>query len=264
MEKTKQYLNVAIIIALLVGAYSVWSYAASYSESIQPSSFRSFSVSGDGKVVAVPDVAQFDFSVTTDGGKDLGSLQTENTKNVNAAIDFVKSSGVDAKDIQTQNYSVSPRYQTYNCYQPIPAIVNSTVQPCPPAEIVGYTVSQDVQVKIRDFSKIGDILGGVVKAGANTVSQLQFTIDDPDVPKSVARAEAIAKAKTKAEEIAKAGGFGLGRLLGISESGAQPVYYSYGMGASDMAMKSVPAAAPTIEPGSQDVTVTVTLNYEIR
>ena len=58
------------------------------------------------------------------------------------------------------------------------------------------------------FRKIGDILGGVVKAGANTVSQLQFTINDPDVPKSVARAEAIAKAKTKAEEIAKAGGFG--------------------------------------------------------
>lgn len=265
MEKTKQYLNVAIIVALLVGAYSVWSYVSSYGQSIQPSSFRSFSVSGDGKVVAVPDVAQFDFSVVTEGGSDLGSLQANNTKSVNAAIDFVKSNGVDAKDIQTQNYSVSPRYQTYNCYQPVPTVADTIVQPCPPAEIVGYTVSQDVQVKIRDFTKIGDILGGVVKAGANTVSQLQFTLDDPDAAQSQARAEAIAKAKTKAEDIAKAGGFTLGRLLGISEGSIQPVYYNYSAGASsDMAVKSMAPPAPAIEPGSQDVTVTVTLSYEIR
>jgi len=260
MEKTKQYLNVAIIIALLVGAYSVWSYVSSYGESIQPSSFRSFSVSGEGKVVAVPDVAQFDFSVTTEGGKDLGSLQTDNTKKVNAAIDFVKSKGIDVKDVKTQNYTISPRYQTYNCYRPL----ESSVEPCPPAEIVGYTVSQDVQVKVRDFSKIGDILGGVVTAGANTVSRLQFTIDEPDSVKSQARAEAIEKARAKAKEVAKAGGFSVGRLLSIDEYGQSPAYYGYGMG-GDMAVKSVAAVpAPTIEPGSQDVTVSVTLRYEIR
>jgi uncharacterized protein YggE len=259
MEKTKQYLYVAIIVALLVGAYSVWSYTSSYGESIQPSSFRSFSVSGDGKVVAVPDVAQFSFSVVTEGGKDVGSLQNQNTVSVNKAIDFVKSQGVDAKDIKTQGYNISPRYQYYSCTNP-----ESSVRPCPPAEIVGYTISQDVRVKIRDFTKIGSILGGVVEAGANTVSQLQFTIDDPDAAKSEARAEAIEKAKAKAKEIAKAGGFGIGRLLEIYESsGAQP-YYAYGMGGADMAVKSAAAPAPSIEPGSQDVTVTVTLRYEIR
>ena len=124
-------------------------------------------------------------------------------------------------------------------------------------------MSQDVRVKIRDFSKIGDILGGVVKAGANTVSQLQFTIDDPDSVKSQARAEAIEKARTKAEEVAKAGGFSVGRLLSIDESGQSPIYYSYGMG-GDMAVKSAAVPTPTIEPGSQDVTVDVTLRYEIR
>ncbi len=64
--------------------------------------------------------------------------------------------------------------------------------------------------------------------------------------------------------MAKAGGFSVGRLLSIDESGAQPVYYAYGMGGADMAMKSAAVPAPTIEPGSQDVTVTVTLRYEIR
>ncbi|TSA44533.1 DUF541 domain-containing protein [bacterium] len=261
MEKTKQYLYIAIIIALLVGAYSVWSYVSSYGESIQPSSFRSFSVSGEGKVVAVPDVAQFDFSVVTEGEKNLGALQTENTKKMNKAIDFVKSNGVQDKDVKTQNYTISPRYQSYNCYRPL----ESSVQPCPPAEIVGYTVSQNVQVKVRDFSKIGDILGGVVGAGANTVSQLQFTIDDPESIKSEARAEAIEKAKTKAEEVAKAGGFSVGRLLGIDEYGQSPVYYGYGAGSGDMMAKSMESApTPAIEPGSQDVKISVTLRYEIR
>lgn len=261
MEKTKRYLYIAIIVGVLVVAFSTWSYVSSYADSIQPGSFRSFSVSGEGKVVAVPDVAQFDFSVVTEGGKDLGSLQAENTKKVNTAIDFVKSKGVDVKDIKTQNYSISPRYQTYNCYRPL----ELSVQPCPPAEIVGYSVSQNVQVKIRDFAKIGDILGGVVNAGANAVSQLQFTIDDPEAVRAEARTEAIAKAKVKAKLMARAGDFGIGRLLGIDESGQPPIYYAYGMG-GDLMMKenSIAVPAPTIQPGSQDVTVNVTLRYEIR
>lgn len=261
MEKTKQYLNVAIIIALLVVAYSVWVYASSYSESIEPGTFRSFSASGEGKVVAVPDVAQFSFTVVTEGGKNLGALQAENTKKVNAAIDFVKGEGVEAKDIKTQSYNISPRYQYYSCDHP-----ESSVTPCPPAEIVGYTVSQSVQVKVRDFSKTGDILSGTVKAGANSVSSLQFTIDDPTTVKAQARAEAIAKAKKQAEEIADAGGFRIGKLLNIDESGIYDSNRYYGMGGSAVSAKieSSYVPAPTIEPGSQDVTVDVTLRYEIR
>jgi hypothetical protein len=259
-DKTKQYLNVAIIIMLLAGAYSVWTYASAYSNS-QPTSFRSFSVSGEGKMVVVPDVAQFNFSVTTEGGKNLGALQTENTTKMNAAIDFVKSNGVESEDVKTQNYNISPRYQSYNCYRPYDS---GAVQPCPPAEIVGYTVSQNVEVKVRDFSKIGDVLSGVVQNGANTVSQLNFTIDDPEEARTDARAEAIEVAKKKAKQLARAGGFGVGRLLEIYESSAaQPPYYAYGMG-GDMSAKLESAPAPAIEAGSQDVKVNVTLRYEIR
>ncbi|MGC9611051.1 MAG: SIMPL domain-containing protein [Minisyncoccia bacterium] len=259
MEKTKQYLNVAIIVALLVAAYSVWMYASSYSQSVEPGTFRSFSASGEGKVVAVPDVAQFSFTVVTEGGKDLGALQTENTKKVNTAIDFVKGEGVDVKDIKTQSYNISPRYQYYSCNHP-----ELSVTPCPPSEIVGYTVTQSVQVKVRDFSKTGDILGGVVKAGANTVSSLQFTIDDPTSVKAQARAEAIGKAKKQAEEIADAGSFRIGKLLSIDESGAYYAPRAYGMGGDAISAKVESYAAPAIEAGSQDVTVNVTLRYEIR
>ncbi len=269
-EKIKNYMGVAIIAGVLLLGYGAVSYGNAYSKSVNPSAFRSFSVSGDGKAVAIPDVATFTFSVITEGGKNLADLQTQNTNKVNKAIAFVKSSGVDAKDIKTQGYDVSPRYQQYNCYgtysSGVPSIEPQPIspRPCPPAAIVGYTITQTVLVKVRDFSKAGTMLSGVVDAGANSVSSLQFTIDDPSKPQNEARVEAIGKAKAKAEAIARAGGFRLGKLLSIDENGGYPIYYgAYGKGGGGYD-STASAPAPAIEPGSQDVNVTVTLRYEIK
>ncbi|KKU98992.1 MAG: 26 kDa periplasmic immunogenic protein [Candidatus Jorgensenbacteria bacterium GW2011_GWC1_48_8] len=261
-QKIRDYLGITIIISIIIVALSAWSYVRTYSRSVEPSSFRSFSVTGEGKVVAVPDVAEFSFSVVTQGGKDIASLQEENVKKVNAAIDFIKLNGVEAKDVKTQNYSVEPRYQYYSC-NPIP-LEDGSVRPCPPAEIVGYSITQSVLVKVRDFSKVGEILSGVVDKGANTVSQLNFTIDDPSALQNEARAEAIEKAKTKAKLVARVGGFSVGRLLNIEESSYfPPIYYAketgFGRGGGDLSY-----TAPVVEPGSQEVTVSVVLRYEIR
>lgn len=257
-EKIKKYVSVAFGAATLIAAFAVWNYSDAFSKSIQPSSFRSFSVSAEGKAVSIPDVAEFTFSLVTQGGKDLTKIQAENTDKMNKAIAFVKANGVDDKDIKTQNYSLQPRYQYYNCVQPL-----SGVRPCPPPEIVGYEINQTVLVKVRDFAKVGDILAGVVNNGANSVSSFQFTLDDPTSAQDTARAEAMQKARTKAEAIAKAGGFSLGRLLGITEGGnyPRPMMYGYavkGMGGAES------TAAPSIEAGSQDTTVNVTLQYEIK
>ncbi len=257
-EQIKNYFYITVIIVLLIGAFSTVKYVNSYSKASQPSSFRSFNVAGDGKVVAVPDVARFSFGAVTEGGKDIASLQKQNSDKVNKAIAYLKGNGVDEKDITTQNYSVDPRYQYFNCS-------GEGTTACPPAEIVGYTVNQAVAVKIRDFSKVGNILSGVVENGANTVSQLQFTIDDPTAVQNEARAKAIDKAKAKAEAIAQAGDFKLGRLLSIDEGGASPsAYQDYGGfgygGGAPMAVKS----SPNIEPGSQEINVVITLSYEIK
>ncbi len=258
--KTKNYLGVAIIISILIVSFSSWSFVRSYSRSIEPSSFRSFSVSGEGEVVVVPDVAEFSFSVITEGGTDIANLQEKNTKEANAGINFVKSQGVDAKDIKTQNYNLNPRYQYYSCPRPF----GGEVEPCPPPEIVGYTITQSILVKIRDFTKIGDVLGGVVSAGANSVSQLSFTIDDPEEVKAQAREEAIEQAQEKAKSIAKTAGFNLGRLLSIRESGGFPQQVLYRAESLDYGIGGAVQSAPAIEPGSEDVTVNVTLTYEIR
>lgn len=255
-DRIKNLLGLSIVITVLVFAYAVASYVRSYGRSIQPGTFRSFAVSAEGKIVAVPDVAQFTFSVITQGKIDIAKLQKENTEKVNKAIEFVKSNGVDDKDIKTQNYNLEPRYQHFSCPE--------DGGKCPPPEIVGYSIHQTVLVKIRDFTKIGPLLSGVIENGANSVSQLSFTIDDPTEVQNKARAEAIEKAKQKAKAIAKAGDFRVGRLLSIEEGGFYPPPY-YGYGGESISALSVEKAlpAPRIEPGSQDITVNVTLRYEI-
>ena len=121
----------------------------------------------------------------------------------------MKDNGVEDKDIKTANYSLRPRYQYFSC----PLGKNSSAKPCPPAEIVGYSISQTVSAKIRDFEKAGEILSGVIQSGVNSVSGLSFAIDDKTEIENQARQEAIADAVKKAESIAQAGNFNLGKIF---------------------------------------------------
>lgn len=253
-EKIKNYLGAALILGIVVGAWALWSYAYSYAKFVKKSNPSGFTVSAEGKMVAVPDIFQFSFGVVTQGGKDIVSLQKDNTEKTNKAIEFVKSQGIDAKDIETQSYNVEPRYQYSSCPPTVGVI-------CPPAEIVGYTINQSVRVKIRNFEKIGNILSGVVQAGANSVSGLVFTIDDPTSLQNKARAEAIEKAQMKAETIAKAAGFKLGDLLSLDEGSYFPPVYAFRE--SDFGKGGAAEPLPAIEPGSQEVKITVTLRYAI-
>ena len=253
----KNAVGIAAVLALVLGAWEGSVYVRAYAQSIQPSSFRSFGVSAEGKAVGIPDVARFSFSVVTEGDKDIAKLQKENTDKVNKAIAFVKSSGVEEEDVKTEQYSLEPRYQYYSCPEKGGA--------CPPSSIVGYTVRQSVGVKVRDFEKTGDILSGVIAQGANTVSELQFKVDDPTALQDQARAEAIEKAQKRADMIAKAGGFTKGRLLSIDEGNYAPLYpymsEAKGLGMGGGGPDMMPS--PTVQPGSQEVMVNVSLRYEI-
>lgn len=251
----KNLIGAVAIVATLSFAYAAFMYIKIYDRSSEPANFRSFTVQSDGKAVGTPDIAEFSFDVITEGGSDIAKLQTENTTKMNAALDYVKSKGIDKKDLATQQYSIEPRYETTYCDY-------NSGQPCKPATIVGYTIRQSANVKIRDFSLISGLLTGVVDSGANSVSQLQFTIDDPTKLENYARAEAIRKAQQKANSIAKAAGFSIGRLLNINEN-FYPIFAQRDMMASSVSMeKSAPA--PVIEPGSQEISVTINLQYEIK
>lgn len=264
MEKTKDYLRIALIVAVLMGGYAAVNYVNNYSLSVVSSTAPSLSISEEGKATAVPDVAGFTFRVITEGDTNVGALQKANTEKTNAVIDFVKSEDVDVEDIKTLNYDISPRYRTYACTAGLYS-VEARVTACPPADIVGYAITQSVEVKVRDFDKIGSLLSGVVEKGANSVSSLTFKIDDLTDVQNQARAEAINKAKSKAAGMAKAGGFRLGRLLSFYEDAPYyPVYYGKEMSmAVGMGGDSI-SPAPRIEAGSQEISVRVTLRYQIK
>ncbi len=257
MEKYKYHFIVgATVIVLALGFWHMKTYA----RSIPP--VRTFSVQGEGEVVAIPDIALISLSVLTEGGKDLAALQKENTEKGNALTAFLKENGVEKKDIKTQSYSINPRYQNYSCGGQF----LGSAEPCPPSEIVGYSIFQEIVVKVRDLSAAGSLVSGVVAKGANTVSGPNFTIDEPLTLQNEARAKAVANARAKAYALAKAGKFRLGKPISIFEGYATPfpVRYSLesakagGMG-GDMAIP-----APDFEPGSEDIRASVSITYEIR
>lgn len=216
---------------------------------------NTITVSDSGEVYAKPDLALVALSVVTEA-KEVSEAISENSEKMNAVIAFVKGQGVEDKDLKTTNFNISPRYEWYQettCLYP----------PCPSGKrvLVGYEVTQSLEVKIRDMAKIGDILEGATKEGVNQVGDLYFTIDKEDELKSQARKEAIEKTKTKAEELAGQLGVKLVRIINFSESGVWPVYAPYALEKAAAGLGG--GEAPQIETGENKIEVTVTITYEI-
>ena len=252
----KNALGIALILAAVGVVGSLASLANSYSISVEPYASRSFTVSAEGEAIGIPDVALFSAGVITEGGQDIVSLQVENTRKTNDIIAFAKENGVEEKDIRTISYSISPRYE---------ACDNRFGRICPPPRIIGYTINSVIEIRVRDFAKAGDILSGVVDKGANTVSGLSFEIDNQDAVLKIARDEAIAEAKAKAQDIAVSAGFRVGRLLSIQENHMTPFQFR-AEPMREMMVDAVVAPRPaiTVEPGSQELSVSITLTYEIK
>jgi len=217
-------------------------------------------VSGDGEIYAKPDLGIVDFSVVTEK-KTVAEAMAENTTQMNAVTEAIKAQGVEAKDIKTINFSIYPKYE----YKQSSAC---TISYCPSGKqvLVGYEITNQLEVKVRNLDKVGDIVQKATDAGANQVGNLQFTIDEEDAFKAQARQEAINKAKDKAEELASQLGVKLVKIISFSENGNYPIYYNdymttaKGMGGG--AAESVPA--PQIETGQNKITSSVSITYEIK
>lgn len=222
-----------------------------------PESKNTITVSDSADIYAKPDLAITTFSVVTEA-KTVANAMSENTKKMNAIVDFMKKSGVKETDLKTTNFSINPRYEW------IKAGACPPPDYCPSGKrvLVGYEILQSLQVKIRDMEKIGDIVQGAIDAGANQVGDLQFTIDNQDELKRQVREEAIKKAKDKAKELASQLGVDLIRITNFSESGEapRPMYYE-AMAKSVGGGGEMPA--PSIETGENKISVSVSITYEI-
>jgi hypothetical protein len=211
---------------------------------------RTITVDGEGKVAAKPDIAKISFSVVA-AGKTVKAVTDDSNKKMNAIVDQLKGLGIKAEDIQTSEYNLYPEYN-------YPTVTSSSSSKAP--SIVGYNLSQTVNVKIRDLTKSDDALDKAISAGANQVGSLTFDIDDASQVKNQAREKAFQAARTKAEQMANAAGVKLGRVVTFSEStSAMPMPYA------NFAMKAESAnvAAPSLEPGSKEMNISVSVTYEI-
>lgn len=205
------------------------------------------SISGEGKVTAVADIAKVQVGLTTDAVT-VAKAQEENTNKMNSIIAAVKAAGIAEKDIKTSYYYINPKYDWTK---------SST------GVIVGYTVSQGIDLKIRDTAKISDILKVAADKGANNIGSLSFDIDEPEQLRDEARIKAIDNAKVKADALASQLGVKLGRIISFSESGGSPgpqPYYDYGMGGTGAVAEK---SAPTIQTGENEIIMNVSISYEI-
>jgi len=235
------FLIVVIIYSLFFGP------AKKYGDSLMP--IKTINVSAQGKVTVSPDIAKIYFSVVSQGANPK-LLAENNIKKMNVAIDFVKSQGIEEKDVKTTEYNLVPRYEydenTRTTY------------------ITGYTLTQTVFVKVRDLNKVAEILGGLPPLGINQISSVSFDIDEPEKYLSEARNQAFDKAKEKAQGMAEKNGAKLGPVISFSEYQNIPYYAetkaAFGLGGAD---SSAPAL-PQIQPGSQEVTIQVNVIYQLK
>jgi len=228
----------ALIVA--VAALSVRPGPAAAAPAADGTLAHTITVTGTGSVTRVPDVARVSVGVSVTKATVKGARDAAG-KSMQDIIAAIKALGIDDKDIKTTGIDLSPQYS--NASTP---------------KIVGYRMSEQLQITVRDLDKAGDVVDTATAKGATEVNGLWFEVGEPASAMDEARAAAIAQARTSAQKMAQAAGVSLGAVVSISESVASvPWPYYYGEAARDA------AALTPVERGSQDVQATVTVVFAI-
>ena len=257
---SKTYNSVLLTLVLIAMVVSLGAYTNMTLKQADRSDLPmpSITVTGKGEVKAVPDIAQFSFSVLAEGSDAIKAQELSGTA-INEIVAYLKESGIAEKDIKTENYSLAPKYK----YEPAPC---ATFGYCPPGDQVvdGFEVSQTITVKVRATDKAGVILAGIGEKGATNISSLDFTIDDPDTLMAEARQLAINDARTQAKKLAADLGVRLGHLLSYSEN--QPNYPVpfYGKAMLEAVSADASFSGPELPVGENKITSNVSLTFELR
>ena len=218
----------------------------------------SISVSGDGEVTAVPDVATVTFTVR-ESAKTVPEAQRLAEAKIAAGLKGLEALSVDKKDTKTLSYNVSPKYesqQTGYCSGYV----------CPPTKsvVVGYEVTESISVKIRNIDKAGEVIGILGKANITEISGPDFTVDDMDKVQAEAKALAIKKAQEKAQVQARALGVSLGAIISFSEDGngyyPTPMLYR----ADAMSAGMTAESKVSLPQGENVIKSRVTITYTIK
>lgn len=200
----------------------------------------------NGEVTRVPDLAIISAGVQTLQPTATAAIE-DNAIRMEKVRAALKRAGIADADIQTSSISLNPEYRYDNNQPPV---------------LTGYRASNNVSVKFRDLKRSGAILDALVREGANQISGPSLTIDKPESAYDEARVKAIANGKAKAELYAKALGKRVVRLISVSEAGASvpPPTPQY----SDIVVTGARVAKTEIDPGSQELQVSVSMSFELQ
>lgn len=235
-----------LILTVVNGGTSQAVYAQASSNASLP---RTITVLGEGKVKIKPDIARTNIGVEV-LKPTVAEARKANKEIVDAIFAALKEQGIAEKDIQTSGFSVYA--ERFGANGPLPE------------DKVSYRVSNSVTINVRDLDKVGEVLDAAIKAGANNIYGIDFSLADPKPVLAEARKSASADAKVKAEQLAQINGVKVGRIISISEMGSgggapYPVPVT-NVGFSNSA---VGAGGPQIAPGELDVTTNLQVVFEI-
>ena len=212
--------------------------AAAFSSVAAQAADRLVTVTGDATVSVAPDTAVIRIGVTSQG-KTAREASDANTKKMTAVLAAIKDSGIAERDIQTSRLSLQPQYDPSKAG---------------PARLLGFQVTNQVTVKIRDIDKLPSTLDQAIGAGANEMSGIEFIVSEQSKLLDQARDEAIADAHRKAALYAQAAGGKLGHVVAITEEGSTP---------PPRPMAALRASAVPVAPGEQTLRASVSVSYEL-
>ncbi|MCS6888514.1 SIMPL domain-containing protein [Chloroflexus sp.] len=232
----------ALIAVLALAAVGLFRPAQTVTAQPGVSNMPQIVVIGSGEVKVEPDIATITIGVETKAPTTQEAL-AQNSAQAQAIIDRIRQLGVEAKDIQTTGISIYPVYDEQG------------------QNITGYTVSNMVNVTVRNIAQAGDLIDQVVQVGANRLYGVSFGVSDMEAVLAKAREAAVANARARAEQMARASGTSLGRVLFITENfGASPIPMPMAADAYGSAARS----APPVQPGQQTYSATVQVTFELR
>ena len=200
------------------------------------------------EIDADPDLVTISAGVQTQAQTAVEALR-QNSVEMRKVIDRIKALGIAERDIQTTGINVNARYDYDQRTQ---------------AQIFrGYTAGNRVSVKLREVDQTGEVLDALVSAGANDIGGPFFTLEDDAAAKAEARASAVRRAQSQAQEYARLAGYSGLRLLEINEtiSGNAPMPM-YRQAPRAVALQASDSAAP-VQPGQVTTSVNVTVKYEM-
>jgi uncharacterized protein len=213
---------------------------------VQPP-MRTLNVTGTGTVYLTPDIATIMIGVHSEN-KDVTQAVNANNASVQKVKDAMVKSGIDEKDIQTQNFNVYQNQKFDTQGQPTDSV---------------YAVDNTLSVIVRDISKIGKLLGTVVTSGANSINGITFDVSDKTKAMTDARKLALTDAQNQANEMATALNATLGSVQSaVVNFSASPVPFAYGMGGGPV--EKAAASNVPISVGQLVVSTTIQLIYEIK